>query len=126
MRKNLFESEPVRSGIKPVEWYDVNGKLYAIADSMNIKVQASVEDVQVYGWTLEVRWKHDGGWYQWMTYWNHRIYQTTILSCLNDHFDSSTNNQNKVNLICLKFLLNIFPVFQVRRNISLDKFFVLK
>jgi len=76
MRKNLFESEPVRSGIKPVEWYDVNGKLYAIADSMNIKVQASAENVQVYGWTLEVRWKHDGGWYPWMTYWNHRIYQT--------------------------------------------------
>jgi hypothetical protein len=24
MRKNLFESEPVRSGIKPAEWYDVN------------------------------------------------------------------------------------------------------
>jgi hypothetical protein len=61
---------------KPAEYYDINGKRFAIADSMNIKVQASAENVQVYGWTLEVRWKHDGGWYPWMTYWNHRIYQT--------------------------------------------------
>lgn len=83
MRKlfNLFrKSEPVaqQSDLrKPTEYYDINGKRFAISDSMNIKVQASADDVQVYGWTLEVRWKDTkGGWYQWMTYWNHRIYQT--------------------------------------------------
>jgi hypothetical protein len=58
------------------DYYDINGKRYAIAESMNIKVQASAEDVNVYGWTLEVRWKHNGDWCQWMTYWNHRIYQS--------------------------------------------------
>jgi hypothetical protein len=85
MRKlfNLFrKSEPVTQTKsvddlrKPAEYYDINGKRFAIADSMNIKVQASFEDIQVYGWTLEVRWKHNGEWHQWMTYWNHRIYQT--------------------------------------------------
>jgi len=80
MMRKLFnllfsKSEPVKSK-KLVDLYDVNGKRYAITDSMNIKVQASAEDVQVYGWTLEVRWKHNGEWHQWMTYWNHRIYQT--------------------------------------------------
>ena len=83
MRKlfNLFKkSEPATQPKddlrKPHEYYDINGKRYAIADSMNIKVQASAEDVQVYGWALEVRWKHNGDWHQWMTYWNHRIYQS--------------------------------------------------
>ena len=82
MRKlfNLFKkSEPAPQQsdlIKPAEYYDINGKRFAIADRMNIKVQASADDVQVYGWTLEVRWKHNGEWHQWMTYWNHRIYQT--------------------------------------------------
>lgn len=82
MRKlfNLFkksEPAPQQSDLrKPTEYYDINGKRFAIADRMNIKVQASADDVQVYGWTLEVRWKHNGEWHQWMTYWNHRIYQT--------------------------------------------------
>jgi len=82
MRKlfNLFkksEPAPQQSDLrKPAEYYDINGKRFAIADTMDIKVQASADDVQVYGWTLEVRWKHNGEWHQWMAYWNHRIYQT--------------------------------------------------
>ena len=83
MRKlfNLFKksepaTQPQNDLKKPHEYYDINGKKYAVAESMNIKVQASAEDVQIYGWTLEVRWKHNGEWHQWMTYWNHRIYQT--------------------------------------------------
>jgi len=82
MRKlfNLFkksEVTPQQSDLrKPAEYYDINGKRFAIADSMDIKVQASASDVKVYGWTLEVRWKHNGEWHQWMTYWNHRIYQS--------------------------------------------------
>ena len=82
MRKlfNLFkksEPAPQQSDLrKPAEYYDINGKRFAISDSMDIKVQASADDVQVYGWTLEVRWKHNGEWHQWMTYWNHRIYQS--------------------------------------------------
>ena len=47
MRKlfNLFKkSEPAPQQsdlIKPAEYYDINGKRFAIADRMNIKVQAS-------------------------------------------------------------------------------------
>lgn len=76
MRKlfNLFKKTPQVK--KPHAWYEINGKRFAISESMNIKVQASADDVQVYGWTLEVRWKHNGEWHQWMTYWNHRIYQS--------------------------------------------------
>jgi len=77
---NLFKkkSEPTKSDLrKPSDYYDINGKRWAIAESMNIKVQSSAEDVQIYGWTLEIRWKKDNGeWYQWMTYWNNRIYQS--------------------------------------------------
>jgi hypothetical protein len=77
---NLFKkkSEPTKSDLrKPSDYYDINGKRWVIAESMNIKVQASAEDVQIYGWTLEIRWKKNNDeWYQWMTYWNNRIYQT--------------------------------------------------
>lgn len=82
MRKlfNLFkksEPTPQLGDLRnPSEYYDINGKRFAIADSMDIKVQSSTNDVQVYGWTLEVRWKHNGEWCQWMTYWNHHIYQS--------------------------------------------------
>ncbi len=41
-----------------------------------IKVQSSSEDVKVYGWTLEVRYKNNDGTSHWYTHWNHRIYQT--------------------------------------------------
>jgi hypothetical protein len=62
--------------MKSPDYYNINGKRYVIIekDVMNIKVQAS--DVNVYGWTLEVRWKYNGDWNQWMTYWNNRIYQS--------------------------------------------------
>jgi hypothetical protein len=60
MRKLFKKSEPVSQPdlIKPSEYYDINGKRWAIAESMNIKVQASAEDIQIYGWTLEIRWKN--------------------------------------------------------------------
>jgi hypothetical protein len=44
---------------------------------MDIKVQSSAEDVKVYGWTLEIRWRNpDGQMGGWFTYWNNRIYNT--------------------------------------------------
>ena len=65
--KNHFNSETMT--------YTINNKEYAIADSQLIKVQAVADDVHLYGWSLEVRWKDNKGeWYSWMTYWNHRIY----------------------------------------------------
>jgi hypothetical protein len=55
--------------------YTINGKNYAIADSQLIKVQSVADDVHLYGWSLETRWKRQNGeWYNWMTYWNHRVY----------------------------------------------------
>lgn len=65
--KNHFNSETMT--------YTINNKEYAIADSQLIKIQAVAEDVNLYGWSLEVRWKDNKGeWYSWMTYWNHRVY----------------------------------------------------
>jgi hypothetical protein len=61
---------------KPDYHYDIGGTIYAISDSMDIEVQSHAGDVYVYGWTLEVRWKHAGDWLPWMTNWNHRIYQS--------------------------------------------------
>jgi hypothetical protein len=78
---NLFKKkttivEPVKNHFKSdVMTYTINNKEYAIADSQLIKIQAVADDVNLYGWSLEVRWKDNKGeWYSWMTYWNHRIY----------------------------------------------------
>ena len=78
---NLFKKkttivEPVKNHFKTdVMTYTINNKEYAIADSQLIKIQAVADDVHLYGWSLEVRWKDNKGeWYSWMTYWNHRIY----------------------------------------------------
>ena len=78
---NLFKKkttivEPVKNHFKTdVMTYTINNKEYAIADSQLIKIQAVADDVHLYGWSLEVRWKDNKGeWYSWMTYWNHRVY----------------------------------------------------
>lgn len=78
---NLFKKkttivEPVKNHFKSdVMTYTINNKEYAIADSQLIKIQAVADDVHLYGWSLEVRWKDNKGeWYNWMTYWNHRVY----------------------------------------------------
>jgi hypothetical protein len=78
---NLFKKkstivEPVKNHFKSdVMTYTINNKEYAIADSQLIKIQAVADDVHLYGWSLEVRWKDNKGeWYSWMTYWNHRVY----------------------------------------------------
>jgi len=55
--------------------YTINGKEYAIVDSQLIKIQSVADDVHVYGWTLEFRYKNiNGEYFPWSTYWNHRIY----------------------------------------------------
>jgi len=65
--KNHFNSETMT--------YTINNKEYAIADSQLIKIQAVADDVHLYGWSLEVRWKDSKGeFYSWSTYWNHRVY----------------------------------------------------
>ena len=65
--KNHFNSETMT--------YTINSKEYAIADSQLIKVQAVADDVHLYGWSLEVRYRmSDGNFCTWFTYWNHRVY----------------------------------------------------
>ena len=65
--KNHFNSETMT--------YTINSKEYAIADSQLIKIQAVADDVHLYGWSLEVRYKmSDGQFCTWFTYWNHRVY----------------------------------------------------
>lgn len=74
--KYLFGSEkPIER--KPHNYYDINGKRYAISENMNFKVQGQDENVTVYGWTLEYRMKDQKGeYYPWTTYFNNRIYQS--------------------------------------------------
>ena len=44
---NKSEPDNQSSDLKnPTEHYNINGKIFAIADSMNIKVQTSSEDVK--------------------------------------------------------------------------------
>jgi len=43
---------------------------------LDIEIQSYADDVHVYGWSLEVRWKYDGNWFPWVTHWNHKIYQS--------------------------------------------------
>jgi hypothetical protein len=65
--KNHFNSETMT--------YTINNREYAIADSQLIKIQAVADDVHLYGWSLEVRYKmSDGEFCSWFTYWNHRVY----------------------------------------------------
>jgi hypothetical protein len=67
--KNHFNSETMN--------YTINNKEYAIADSQLIKIQAVADDVHLYGWSLEVRYKmSDGEFCSWFTYWNNRIYNS--------------------------------------------------
>jgi len=83
MRKlfNLFRkssSEKVSDEKKPHNYYDINGKRYAVSDNMNFKVQGQDNDIHVYGWTLEIRFRDSNGelYPNWSTYYNNRIYQS--------------------------------------------------
>jgi hypothetical protein len=79
---NIFKKkpQPVKEKVKNNYNYDlmtytINGKEYAICDSQLIKIQAVADDVYLYGWSLEVRYKMSGGEFcNWFTYWNHHIY----------------------------------------------------
>ena len=65
--KNHFNSETMN--------YTINNKEYAIADSQLIKIQSVADDVHLYGWSLEIRYRMSGGEFcSWFTYWNHRVY----------------------------------------------------
>jgi hypothetical protein len=79
---NIFKKkpQPIKEKVKNNYNYDlmtytINGKEYSICDSQLIKIQAVADDVHLYGWSLEVRYKMSGGEFcNWFTYWNHHIY----------------------------------------------------
>lgn len=75
--ENKLESQlPIQTSPKPVTM-TINNVEYTIKDDLNIKVQSSADDVNVYGWSLETRYKfNDERWSSWYTYYNHRIYHS--------------------------------------------------
>lgn len=77
-KKQPVKNEPIKDHYNgEIMRYTINNKEYAIADSQLIKIQSVADDVQIYGWTLEIRYKDSKGeYYPWVTYWNHRIYHS--------------------------------------------------
>lgn len=62
---------------KPYDYWDINGKRYAIGESMNVSCQVSDQDRRVYGWTLETRHRYSNGDIGgWQTHYNNKIYQS--------------------------------------------------
>ena len=73
----LKKEEPIPQKTEPKQYtYTIGNRIYKVEDFDSIKVQSQADDVEVYGWTLETRYKHNGEWCDWFTYWNHRIYTT--------------------------------------------------
>lgn len=99
---NLFKKkttivEPVKNHFKSdVMTYTINNKEYAIADSQLIKIQAVADDVHLYGWSLEIRYRMSGGEFcSWFTYWNHRVY-TSRSSALDAATKSSPGYEYRI------------------------------
>lgn len=70
------KKEPEQVNQKPWTHWMIDNQKYAIKDSFDIKCQTIPDGKQIYGWTLETRYKINGEWCQWYTYYNNRIYQS--------------------------------------------------
>ena len=97
---NLFKKKkatpiaPVKNNFKSdVMTYTINNKEYAIADSQLIKIQAVAEDVHLYGWSLEVRYKMSSGFCSWFN-WNNHTYnsRSSALDAATKVYTSSSPN----------------------------------
>jgi hypothetical protein len=79
--KQKAVNTPVKSTnelVKPHHYYTLFDKNWAIEESMIFQTQAVAEDMKVYGWTVEIRWKDNyGEFYPWQTYWNRKIYYSS-------------------------------------------------
>jgi len=71
--KNLFKKEDQK--VKPIE-FTINNRDYIAEYDTTFKVQSEAEDVNVYGWVLETRYKYDDKWGGWCSYYNNRIYHS--------------------------------------------------
>lgn len=56
--------------------YTINGKIWVVEESMQFKVQAHAEDIEVYGWTIEQKYKDYKGNWNWWPYYTKKIYET--------------------------------------------------
>lgn len=75
-KESLDKQLPTPTTSKPITM-TINNSEYVINDNLNIKVQSAAEDVNIYGWSLETRYKFsDDKWSSWYTYYNHRIYHS--------------------------------------------------
>lgn len=72
---NLFKKAVCKEILPKPITMTINNSEYTI-DGASIKVQSTAEDVQVYGWTLEQRYKYNNEWSSWHTHYNHRIYNS--------------------------------------------------
>lgn len=62
--------------VKPTH-FSINGKDYVAEYDSTIKVQSEASDVNVYGWVLETRYKHNDGRYSiWSSHWTNKIYSS--------------------------------------------------
>lgn len=71
--KKKEELEPKKENPMTIR---INNKDHVIEDTLFIKIQASADDVKVYGWSLEMRSKYNESWSTWHSYYNNRIYQS--------------------------------------------------
>jgi hypothetical protein len=71
---DFFRKKEDTTYTKPFSSWTINGKEYLIKESFNIKSQVANKDIQIYGWSLETRFKIDGKWSAWHKYYNNRIY----------------------------------------------------
>lgn len=75
-KEDKLEQLPTPVVAKPITM-TIDNIDYTINENLNIKVQATADDVSIYGWSLETRYKfNDGRWTTWYTYYNHRIYHS--------------------------------------------------
>lgn len=71
----LFKKKEEDPQIKPIQ-FSINNRDYIAEYDTTFKVQSVAEDVNVYGWVLETRYKFDGKWTHWVSYYNNRIYHS--------------------------------------------------
>src|ERR1035437_402580 len=101
--KNMFKifKKKVKDIVKPKPPISmvVNNKKYIIEDSVFVSVQSSAEDIQVYGWSLESRYKNNGEFGSWFTYYNNKIYrsrESAMDACIKSRSVSATSWEYRI------------------------------
>lgn len=90
-------------------------------ESFDILIQSQENNIQIYGWSLEMRSNYNGSWSTWSTYYNNKIYHSkdAVIRASMDVYNGFTNKEYRI-VALYRMTDSLYRNFKIDRLLGSD------